>query len=147
MQTIALSETALAVLRFRAKKWPMKVRERDLPGYRELIAAGIMEPDGEEFKFTEDGWARREELISEAQDRIERERFDPPDASNLSESARERDGDWYVGRLMEVPGVFSQGESLDKLRENIQEAYELMVTQDRTAAPPIAERQDVEVEV
>jgi len=125
----------------------MKVRERDLPGYRELIAAGIMEPDGEEFKFTEDGWARREELISEAEDRIERERFDPPDASNLSESARERDGDWYVGRLMEVPGVFSQGESLDKLRENIQEAYELMVTQDRTAAPPIAERQDVEVEV
>jgi hypothetical protein len=89
MQTIALSETALAVLRFRAKKWPMKVRERDLPGYRELIAAGIMEPDGEDFKFTEDGWARREELISEAQERIEREHFDPPDASNLSESARD----------------------------------------------------------
>lgn len=58
-----------------------------------------------------------------------------------------RDGDWYVGRLMEVPGVFSQGESLDELRENIQEAYELMVTQDRTAAPPFAERQDVELEV
>ncbi len=58
-----------------------------------------------------------------------------------------RDGDWYVGRLMEVPGVFSQGESLDELRENIQEAYELMVTQDRTAAPPSAERQDVELEV
>ena len=58
-----------------------------------------------------------------------------------------RDGDWYVGRLMEVPGVFSQGKSLDELRENIQEAYELMVTQDRTAAPPIAERQDVELEV
>jgi len=48
---------------------------------------------------------------------------------------------------MEVPGVFSQGKSLDELRENIQEAYELMVTQDRTAAPPIAERQDVELEV
>src|SRR5271166_3442285 len=58
-----------------------------------------------------------------------------------------RDGDWYVGRLMEVPGVLSQGESLDELRENIQEAYELMVTQDRTAAPPFAERQDVELEV
>jgi predicted RNase H-like HicB family nuclease len=58
-----------------------------------------------------------------------------------------RDGDWYVGRLMEVPGVFSQGESLDELRENIQEAYELMVTQDRTATPLIAERQDVELEV
>jgi len=58
-----------------------------------------------------------------------------------------RDGDWYVGRLMEVPGVFSQGESLDELRENIQEAYELMVTQDRTATPLIAERQGVELEV
>ena len=42
-----------------------------------------------------------------------------------------RDGEWYVGRLMEVPSVFSQGKSLDELRENIQEAYELMVTQDR----------------
>src|SRR5208337_3493756 len=58
-----------------------------------------------------------------------------------------RDGDWYVGRLMEITGVFSQGESLDELRENIQEAYELMVTQDRTATPLIAERQDVELEV
>jgi len=48
---------------------------------------------------------------------------------------------------MEVPGVFSQGESLDELRENIQEAYELMVTQDRTATPLIAERQGVELEV
>jgi predicted RNase H-like HicB family nuclease len=36
------------------------------------------------------------------------------------------DGKWYVGRLLEVPGVFSQGETLDELRENIQEAYELM---------------------
>jgi predicted RNase H-like HicB family nuclease len=58
-----------------------------------------------------------------------------------------RDGDWYVGRLLEVPGVFSQGESLDELRENIQEAYELMVTQDRTPAPAAAQRQSVELEV
>jgi predicted RNase H-like HicB family nuclease len=39
-----------------------------------------------------------------------------------------QDGKWYVGRLLEVPGVFSQGKTLDELRENIQEAYELMVT-------------------
>ncbi len=58
-----------------------------------------------------------------------------------------RDGDWYVGRLLEVPGVFSQGATLDELRENIQDAYELMVTQDRTPAPPAAQRQDVELEV
>ena len=58
-----------------------------------------------------------------------------------------RDGDWYVGRILEIPGVFSQGESLDELRANIQEAYELMVTQERTVAPTIAQRQDVELEV
>jgi predicted RNase H-like HicB family nuclease len=58
-----------------------------------------------------------------------------------------RDGEWYVGRLLEVPGVFSQGATLDELRENIQDAFELMVTQDRAPAPAGAERQDMEVEV
>ncbi len=58
-----------------------------------------------------------------------------------------RDGHWYVGRLLEVPGVFSQGESLDELRENVQDAYELMVTQDRSPAPAAAQQQDVELEV
>ena len=58
-----------------------------------------------------------------------------------------RDGNWYVGRLLEVPGVFSQGETLDELRENIQDAYELMVTQERAPAPPAAQVQDVELEV
>ena len=58
-----------------------------------------------------------------------------------------KDGKWFVGRLMEVPGVFSQGETLDELRENIQEAYELMVTQECPAAPAAAERQEVELEV
>lgn len=33
----------------------------------------------------------------------------------------------YVGRLKEVPGVFSQGESLEELEENIREAYHLMM--------------------
>ena len=37
------------------------------------------------------------------------------------------DEDWYVGRLKEVPGVFSQGESLNELEENISEAYKLMM--------------------
>jgi predicted RNase H-like HicB family nuclease len=58
-----------------------------------------------------------------------------------------QDGDWYVGRLLEVPGVFSQGETLDELRENIQDAYELMVTQERPPAPPAAQQQQVELEV
>ncbi len=58
-----------------------------------------------------------------------------------------RDGDWYVGRLVEVPGVFSQGKTLTELRENIQDAYELMVTQERVPAPPTAERRPVELEI
>jgi len=33
---------------------------------------------------------------------------------------------WYVGRLKEVPGIFSQGETLQELEENIREAYQLM---------------------
>jgi predicted RNase H-like HicB family nuclease len=37
------------------------------------------------------------------------------------------DEKWYVGRLREVPGVFSQGKSLEELEENIQDAYYLMV--------------------
>lgn len=58
-----------------------------------------------------------------------------------------RDGIFYVGRLREVPGVFSQGETLDELRENIQDAYDLMVTQERSPAPPSAEQQPVELDV
>jgi predicted RNase H-like HicB family nuclease len=57
-----------------------------------------------------------------------------------------RDGDWSVGRLLEVPGVFSQGETLEELRENIQDAYDLMVTQDRPPASPAAQRQPLEPE-
>ena len=33
---------------------------------------------------------------------------------------------WYVGRLKEVPGVFSQGKSLEELEENIRDAYRMM---------------------
>jgi predicted RNase H-like HicB family nuclease len=37
------------------------------------------------------------------------------------------DDDWYVGRLKEVPGVFSQGETLEDLEANIIDAYQLMM--------------------
>lgn len=37
------------------------------------------------------------------------------------------DDGWYVGRLKEVPGVFSQGASLQELEENIRDAYQLIV--------------------
>lgn len=38
-----------------------------------------------------------------------------------------RESGWYVGRLREVPGVFSQGESLRELEANIRDAYALML--------------------
>ena len=44
------------------------------------------------------------------------------------------DDDWYVGRLKEVPGVFSQGETLQELEENIRDAYQL-VLEDEDALP------------
>lgn len=36
------------------------------------------------------------------------------------------DDGWFVGRLREVPGVCSQGETLDELERNIGDAYRLI---------------------
>jgi len=38
-----------------------------------------------------------------------------------------QDEGWYVGQLREVPGVFSQGETLVELEENIRDAFELVL--------------------
>jgi predicted RNase H-like HicB family nuclease len=56
------------------------------------------------------------------------------------------DEGWYVGRLKEVPGVFSQGESLKELEENIRDAYHLMAEEE---LPPriIAETKEIGIEV
>jgi hypothetical protein len=86
-ETITLSAAAVMALRFAIKGWRPKAKQRQLPAYRELAAAGIMErvPGSEdEYRFTEDGFARREETLREAEERIERARFEPPDASRLS---------------------------------------------------------------
>jgi antitoxin (DNA-binding transcriptional repressor) of toxin-antitoxin stability system len=91
MQTVTLSEAAVAVLRFEIRGWKAKRKGARLAAYRELAAAGIMEPvPGTEadYRFTDEGYARREEILREEEDRIERQRFEPPDAGNLSESAR-----------------------------------------------------------
>ena len=45
------------------------------------------------------------------------------------------DEDWYVGRLREVPGVFSQGASLQELEENIRDAYQLMMEEAKEFLP------------
>jgi predicted RNase H-like HicB family nuclease len=46
-----------------------------------------------------------------------------------------KDDRWYVGRLKGVPGVFSQGETLQELEENIREVYQLMLGEQENAPP------------
>ncbi len=84
MHTDTLSEAAVATLRFEIKGWKGKVREIDLPGYRELVAAGIMEPDGEGFRLTAEGRSDGQAIVEREQERIESVRHAPPDVSGLS---------------------------------------------------------------
>ncbi len=89
---VALSPDAVAVLRFEIKGYRSKVPGSQLPAYRELAAAGIMEPvpgSDTEYRFTEYGMKHREEIVEREAERIERDRYEPPDA-NLSEAVRER---------------------------------------------------------
>jgi len=59
-----------------------------------------------------------------------------------------QDEGWYVGRLKEVPGVFSQGETLVELEENIRDAYDLVRADALPAPVPTgAESKPIEVEV
>jgi predicted RNase H-like HicB family nuclease len=43
------------------------------------------------------------------------------------------DDNWLVGRLKGVPGVFSQGQTLEELEENIRDAYQLMNMEEEPA--------------
>ena len=88
MHTSKLSESAVALLRFRIKGHRTPV-QRGVPAFRELVDAGIMVPDAGDFSFTDKGWARREEILRDQEERIERERFEPPDPSGLSVSAKD----------------------------------------------------------
>ena len=40
-----------------------------------------------------------------------------------------QDDGWLVGRLKEIPGVFSQGKTLDELKENVVDAYRMMLAE------------------
>lgn len=40
-----------------------------------------------------------------------------------------QDDGWFVGKLKEIPGVFSQGKTLKELKENIIDAYQMMIQQ------------------
>lgn len=56
------------------------------------------------------------------------------------------DEGWLVGRLVEVPGVFSQGETLEELKENIHDAYHMMLESEPSdLVPPSSKRIIVEL--
>ena len=55
------------------------------------------------------------------------------------------DDGWYVGRLKGVPGVFSQGETLAALEENIRDAYRMMVDEEGPPPSPDAHTKEIEV--
>lgn len=38
-----------------------------------------------------------------------------------------QDDNWFVGKLKEIPGVFSQGKTIEELKENIIDAYRMML--------------------
>ncbi len=57
------------------------------------------------------------------------------------------DEGWFVGRLREVPGVFSQGETLEELEANIEDAYELMREGGEAPVPAGAQLKEVELDV
>ena len=57
------------------------------------------------------------------------------------------DDGWYVGRLKEVPGVFSQGESLEALEENIRDAYRLVLAPEEQLLREGVRTKVLEVEV
>lgn len=57
------------------------------------------------------------------------------------------DAGGFVGRLREVPGVFSQGDSLAELEENIRDAYALVLADGLAEERPAVQQKEIEVEV
>ncbi len=58
-----------------------------------------------------------------------------------------KDKGFFVGRLHEVPSVFSQGETLDELEDNVRDAFKLMVEDADDLPVAHVERKDIGVEV
>jgi predicted RNase H-like HicB family nuclease len=43
----------------------------------------------------------------------------------------ERDGEWWIGYVEELPGANTQGETLEAARENLSEAIQLVIEANR----------------
>lgn len=57
------------------------------------------------------------------------------------------DAGGFVGRLREVPGVFSQGDSLAELEDNVRDAYALVQSDRPAEARGASLRKEIEIEV
>ena len=55
------------------------------------------------------------------------------------------DDDWYVGRLREVPGIFSQGKTLEELKDNVKDAYHLMTEDQETPTDTPVQSEEIQV--
>jgi predicted RNase H-like HicB family nuclease len=57
------------------------------------------------------------------------------------------DDSWYVGKLKEVPGVFSQGETLEELEQNIKDAFSIMLSENETPFQNDIQTKELELEL
>ena len=57
-----------------------------------------------------------------------------------------KDGKWFVGRLPQIPGVFSQGLTIQEMEENVLDAYRAM-RQEQAVFPVEGDVQKKEIEV
>ncbi len=57
------------------------------------------------------------------------------------------DDGWYVGRIQEFPGVFSQGESIEELEENVRDAYRLVAQEGPQLEHTGIQRKEISVDV
>ncbi|MBN1895453.1 type II toxin-antitoxin system HicB family antitoxin [bacterium] len=57
------------------------------------------------------------------------------------------DDGWYVGRIREIPGLFSQGETISELKENIRDAYRMLVQENAPVYHPSGRVDEMEFEL
>jgi predicted RNase H-like HicB family nuclease len=57
------------------------------------------------------------------------------------------DDGWYVGKLKEVHGVFSQGETLNDLEENIKDAYALVMEEETADVHPGSKTKEIVMDI
>jgi predicted RNase H-like HicB family nuclease len=55
----------------------------------------------------------------------------------------EKDGDWWIGYVEELPGANTQGRTLDEARENLKEAIQLVIDSNRELARSESQGRDI----